>query len=123
MPVRSPFILFLILSITLMPSIVFACASGSEKSCCKKEITKSETKSNCTETSPTPAGDEDCEGNCGGDCGHNNCHCSGTTLHVLFIATTKSNVFQTKVEKQFFPKRDTPPSSGFLSIWLPPKIS
>lgn len=119
---KSYYVLFLTLIIAVMPSLVYSCEAASEKSCCKKEITKSDSLR--TEEAPDVADrDKDCKGNCGGDCGHKDCHCSGTTPHLAFITDIKCDLFQAPFEKHYFSKKYSPVSSGFLSIWLPPKIS
>jgi hypothetical protein len=87
----------------LMPSKTFACGNSSGKNSCKKEVSSKTDKGNCCK------GDDNSKdkkpSGCGGKCGHSNC---------------TTSTFST--EKPRFYHSETFISSGFTSVWLPPKI-
>lgn len=106
---------------TLTPNEVFACNSKSEKKengCCSKEST-SEKKSSqdCCKSEK-----ENKKNDCGGTCGDPSCHCP--SLVTNFIVPNFNVSFQQKyiVIKSNFINIESLILSGFLSIWIPPKI-
>ncbi|HRB86127.1 MAG TPA: hypothetical protein PLE27_05870 [Bacteroidia bacterium] len=106
----------------LTPTLSYACGKShtkTEKSCCDKKSSQTEKKDCCKNHSDN---EKDNDG-CGGKCGHSSCHCPtvcfGCTLP--FTSEPKYNVLVVS-KKQFFPYSDPYISSGFHSIWLPPKI-
>ncbi|CCB68966.1 hypothetical protein B0A58_14170 [Flavobacterium branchiophilum NBRC 15030 = ATCC 35035] len=106
----------------LMPSNSFACGTKTEKSCCKKETTSKTEKKDCC-NNKQHSKDED--KSCGGKCGHSNCT-SSTTINFSLISSYeiefKNNSFDFSAEKPKFHHSKTFISSGFTSVWLPPKI-
>lgn len=106
----------------LTPTLTYACgksAEKTEKSCCKNETSKSD-KKDCYKSHSQKDKNDD---GCGGKCKNPSCHCPtvcfGCTLP--FTSEPKYNVLVVS-KKQFFPYSDPYISSGFHSIWLPPKI-
>ena len=123
---KHHFILVVILGLFLMPSSAIACGKGSEKSCCKKEIssTKKEKKSCCDNDDSK---DKDHKG-CGGNCGHSKCGCSSTcpSSSVSFLSEINFKVTMfsySSIGKVKFLYTIPSISDGFYSIWLIPKIS
>ena len=123
---KHHFILVVILGLFLMPSSAIACGKGSEKSCCKKEIssTKKEKKSCCDNDDSK---DKDHKG-CGGNCGHSKCGCSSTcpSSSVSFLSEINFKVTMfsySSIGKVKFLYATPSISDGFYSIWLIPKIS
>lgn len=110
----------LLVGILLLASTSHACVIKAEKSCCKKEISsKSEKKECCSDTHSKNKGKH-----CDGKCGH-----SGCTTSVLNLNIISTNVFDIEFKNiDFYTKKDsfyhskTFISSGFTSVWLPPKI-
>lgn len=109
-----------------MPDNALACGKGSEKSCCKKEISsaKKEKKSCCDSDSSK---DKDHKG-CKGKCGHSECGCSSTcpasSVSFLSEIILKNNMFSySSIGKVKFLYTTPSISDGFYSIWLIPKIS
>ncbi len=90
-----------------------------KNSCCSKEITlKNEKKSCCNEK-------EKSKKECSGKCGHSNCTTS--TAQVSLIAFNeiefKANLFDFADKKPKNYHNETNISSGFYSVWSPPKIN
>lgn len=127
-------ILLLLSGFFLMPAWSYACGTGTDKtemscceqgqtdqSCCEQE-TVTGAEACCSSQEP---GEETCDSRCGGACGQGSCHCpivhSSFALPVFSfeLEHNKSRYFLQKVkfhEKEFYL------SSGFYSVWLPPKI-
>jgi hypothetical protein len=105
----------------LLPALGYACGTKSEKSCCKKEISSKTEKKDCCKNKQSKEKDN----NCGGKCGHSNCT-SSTSVNFSIISfyeiEFKNNNFDFSVEKSKFYHSETFISSGFTSVWLPPKI-
>ena len=119
-------ILVVLLGMFLIPNTAIACGKGSEKSCCKKEIssTKKEKKSCCDNDDSK---DKDHKG-CGGNCGHSKCGCSSTcpSSSVSFLSEINFKVTMfsySSIGKVKFLYATPSISDGFYSIWLIPKIS
>ena len=92
----------------LTPTLTYACgkpAEKTEKACCKKETSQTEKKDCCKSHSQKDKND-DC---CGGKCKNPSCHCP-TAPHNIFLGKVTIAYTETYI------------SSGFRSIWLPPKI-
>ncbi|WP_310555061.1 hypothetical protein [Flavobacterium sp.] len=120
------FILIVVLGLFPMPDSAIACGKGSEKSCCKKEIssTKKEKKSCCGSDSSKKKDHKGCKGKCG----HSECGCSSTcpasSVSFLSEINLKNNMFNySSIEKVKFSYTTPSISDGFYSIWLIPKIS
>lgn len=121
---------FHILLITLMlgffaiPTLAYACGNSStktEKSCCKKGKADKSNKKDCCKNHKSKNNKND--DSCGGKCKHSSCSC--TTFHFVmslpFYNETKTCFIES--EKLKFYPNEAYLSSGFFSIWLPPKIS
>ncbi len=120
-------IVFLIVTIGffLMPSLIYACEMKSGKSCCSKEMSSSNDKKAdcCKKSNPSESKDKDHDGGCNGKCGHSNCVTTSTQFSVTFFEIKfNNNNFDFSVEKPKFYHSETFISSGFTSVWLPPKI-
>jgi hypothetical protein len=104
----------------LMPSNTFACGSKTEKSCCKKEISSKAEKKDCCKNKQSNEQDN----SCGGKCGHSNCTTSTVNFSIIsfYEIEFKNNNFDFSTEKPKFYHSETFISSGFTSVWLPPKI-
>ncbi len=119
-------VLTLLLGFFLTPMQSMACGDNSistEKSCCKSsKKDKSKKKSCCNKH--TSNSDKDSKG-CDGKCGNSSCHCTNfcQQFAVPFFVTFKPKYFPILSKQKLFSKNDNYYSSGFLSIWLPPKIS
>jgi hypothetical protein len=120
---RFYYIAFLILTgFFLTPMQSYACGTDSEKieTSCDKQSDSDVEKEHCCNTEKGQCGEhrKDCDGNCGNP----DCHCpaSCTNFTIPFFA----QLSQTKiiVSKPKFYYQEAYYSSGFLSIWLPPKI-
>jgi hypothetical protein len=63
--------------------------------------------------------------NCGGGCSHSSCRCGAsiTSLSLPVIIELKAKNQFAASKKQKFGFKEAYYSSGFFSIWLPPKIS
>jgi len=114
------FILFLTLGFFLLPAMTYACGTKSEKECCKKEASSKSEKKECNQDNHS----KDNNNTCGGKCGHSNCTTSSVNFSILsfFEMDLKDNNFDFSLEKSKFHDSKTFISSGFTSVWLPPKI-
>jgi hypothetical protein len=105
----------------LMPIQAEACGMKSEK---KKQTTeKAQTKStdDCCGSKSNKKGKEGCNDKCS----HSNCRCV-TIISVLTSEKQEEvalNCFNFSNKKQFFGAHEDALSSGFYTIWSPPKIS
>ena len=120
------FVILLCLSFFLMPGISYACAKKAskteQKSCSKDQSAKAEHKSSCKDKSCEKCKDgHDCDGNCK----HSSCRCStsssSVSLQIPIDLKITSPFAETK--KQKFGCKQAYYSSGYSSIWQPPKIS
>ena len=115
-------IIILTLGFFLSPTLSYACGTKTEKSCCKKEKTSKTEKKNCCKKKDS----QDEDKSCGGKCGHSNCT-SSTSIKFSIISSYeinfKNNSFDFSAEKPKFYHSKTFISSGFTSVWLPPKIN
>lgn len=113
------------LGFLLMSSQSYACSKkGSAKeynTCVKPSSKKSEDNHCCLKGT--------CEQNkhhrnCNGVCGHSACKCSTSisSLNLPIAIELASNQHFSEIEKKKFGDQNEAGSSGFLSIWLPPKI-
>ena len=112
--------LIFILGIFLMPTLNYACGTNAEKRCCKNEMPSKTEKKSCCESKKS----ENQNKPCGGKCGHSNC--TVTVINYSLIPLNdidfRNNAFVLSNKKQNFFYDDTFLSSGFTSVWLPPKI-
>jgi hypothetical protein len=116
-------LLIVMLGFFLTPTLTYACgtsAKKTEKSCCEKGASKADKKDCCKQDHSQKDKNDD---GCGGQCGNSSCHCPTLNIAIAlpFVSELKHNVFI--AQKRSIPYTETYFSSGFLSIWLPPKIS
>ena len=114
------YIVILTLGFFLMPSMMYACGTTSEKGCCKKEVSAKSEKNECCKNKSS----NDKNNSCGGKCGHANCTSSTTNFSVISFYEIEfiNNNFDFSSNKSKFHHSETYISSGFSSVWLPPKI-
>ncbi|EPE9901171.1 hypothetical protein ACSN7Q_002330 [Flavobacterium psychrophilum] len=103
-----------------LPTSTYACGTKTEKSCCKKETTSKTEKKDCCKNKQSKEQDN----SCGGKCGHSNCTSSSVNFSIIsfYEIEFKNNSFDFSTEKPKFHHSKTFISSGFTSVWLPPKI-
>jgi hypothetical protein len=114
---------FILLSVLtgffLLPKSTYACGSRSatvETSSCKDMVCDQENKSCCAEHPGRSTNDD-----CGGQCNHNACHCpSVCPIAIPYISAIEPFTFGRQKQSFLF---HFALSSGFHSIWQPPKIS
>ena len=113
-------IIILTLGFFLSPTLSYACGTKTEKSCCKKEISSKTEKNDCCNGKHS----KDKDNSCGGKCGHSNCTTPSVTFSLISLNEIrfKNNNFDFSIEKPKFHYSKTFISSGFTSVWLPPKI-
>ena len=110
----------------LIPNLAYACSKKTPKIdksiYLKIQVEKSEQK-DCSKA-------KTCENNknhqdCNGKCKHSSCECSISASPFSLSLPTEINTKDlfTALEKQKFTFKKAYYSSGYLSIWLPPKIS
>lgn len=113
-------IIILTLGFFLSPTLSYACGNKTEKSCCKKETSTKTEKKDCCNGKHS----KDKNNSCGGKCGHSNCTTSTVTFSLISFNEIifKNNNFDFSEEKSKFYHSETFISSGYTSVWLPPKI-
>ena len=117
-------LLIVVLGLFMMPTSAFACKMNSGNHCCKGQ-TSSQTDKKCCCGKDTPSKSKSHDG-CGGKCGHSKCGCAsicpgGITLVSAFELR---RVALTLIpENHNFYHFETNLSSGFIALWLIPKIS
>lgn len=113
-------IIMLTLGFFLLPTLSYACGTKAEKSCCKKEKTEKVEKKDCCNNKHS----KDKDNSCGGKCGHSNCTTSTTNVSLIsfYEIEFKNDSFDFSSEKSKFHHSEIFISSGFTSVWLPPKI-
>ena len=119
-------VLTFLLGFFLTPMQTMACGDKStktEKSCCKSSKKDKSKQKNCCSKHNSKSQKED--KGCDGKCGDSSCHCTNFCPHfaVPFYATFKFKSFPIISKQRLFSRDDNYFSSGFYSIWLPPKIS
>ncbi|MGJ7029557.1 ABC-type nickel/cobalt efflux system permease component RcnA [Niabella hirudinis] len=117
------------LGLFAIPKESYSCSKSkaiktAHPTCEKKQVQTTEKKSCCkTETCKKNVNHEG--HNCNGGCNHSSCQCSTSTTSVSLpfsVELSAKDLFASSEKKKFsFMKACY--SSGFLSIWLPPKIS
>lgn len=104
------------------PTLTYACGTKTtktEKSCCKKSENEKDNKIDCCKKNHSQS-DKGCEGKCK----HSFCHCLivSFAFTLPFLAELRiETYFSLNKELKFYDK-EANLSSGFYSIWLPPKI-
>jgi len=114
--------LIVMLGFFLTPTLTYACGKShtkTEKSCCDKKTSQTDKKDCCKNKSSHNQKDND---NCGGKCGNSSCHCPPISFG--FVPTLSEPKYSVLVvsKRQFFFYTNPYLSSGFHSIWQPPKI-
>ena len=117
------YIAFLILTgFFLIPDQSYAFGTESEKieTSCHKQSDSEKEENDCCNTEKGQYGKHGKD--CDGKCGNSNCHCPSSSIS--FTIPFFAQLSQTKiiVSKPKFYYQRAYYSSGFLSIWLPPKI-
>lgn len=106
----------------LTPTLTYACGKSvekTEKSCCKKETSKSDKKDCCKNHSQKDKNDDDCDGKCKNP----SCHCPTAPLAFALTLDAGMKNHIIVLENLTFGYTQSYISSGFHSIWQPPKIS
>lgn len=118
------YILFLILiGFFINPGKIYACGSNSkktEKSCCKKHFSVKDSTKLCCKKNIKDSRDEDCEGTCK----ILNCKCTSFqyTFYSPFLVELNSEFLFEEIKKAKSFYCDIELSSGYFSVWTPPKI-
>jgi hypothetical protein len=98
--------------------VTFAHGAKAEMSCCKE---KSTTKDCCKEKDSKKKG-HSCDNSCvGSSCGCPVANCASSPMVSFY--TESNSLFSFSEKKQNYYYSEIFISSGFRSIWLPPKIS
>lgn len=118
-------IIFL-LGFFLVPAEVSACTSHTkesfkkEKSCCDHHSSDRESKHACKkDCCKDSAGDSGCSGNCGAK----SCQTSAQSFWVHQIFGGSYHAFEYETKNSYYFYKQPYYSSGFHSIWQPPKIA
>ena len=112
--------IFLTFGFFLLPNVNYACDIAKQNSCCATEQIEKSAKKDCCKKSS-----EQENNSCGGKCGHSNCTSSAPvnfSLLSFFEIEFKNNNIDFSTEELNFYYSKTFISSGFTSVWLPPKI-
>ena len=115
-------LLIVMLGFFWTPTLAYACgktAEKTEKSCCDKLTSQPKDKDCCKSHSKKDKNDDDCDGKCKNPA----CHCP--TAPFAFALTLDAGMKNHILvpEKLTIGYTHSYISSGFHSIWLPPKIS
>ena len=116
-------VIIILFGFLLMPNNIFACGSVSSKTSCDKEVSSKKENKDCCKGDNNS--EKDGKKGCSGKCGHSKCGCPSsfngfTSVNEIHF---KNNTFVFSTEKQKDFHSETYISSGFLSLWLIPKIS
>lgn len=108
----------------MMPSQSYACSKNSTKteqsSCSKKKALKAQ---DCCKTKSCKKSKED-KGHCSGNCKDKTCTNNAPSPFIAIISHLEINRdYFAEIKKQKFGFKQIHYSSGYFSIWLPPKIS
>lgn len=114
------------LGVLLMPSQSYACSKKStktEQSSCSKEKEKDLKGEDCCKTRSCKKSKED-KGHCNGNCKDKTCTNNTPLPSIAIISYSDINKdYFVEIKKQRFGFKQIHYSSGYFSIWLPPKIS
>ena len=115
--------LLVMLGFFMTPSVAFACATKTEKACCKKESSSKKDQKDCCKKEKKS--DESSHDGCKGAC--KDVSCGSSTIYLgltsAFYTELSNQVFIFSTKKQNYYYSEIFISSHFRSIWLPPKIS
>ena len=116
-------LLLVVFGFFMIPSVAFACGTKTEKSCCKKKSSSKTEQKDCCKKENTS--NESSHDGCNGACKDLSCNSSTVYMGLtsLFHTELNSQLFSFSTEKQNYYYSEIFISSGFRSIWLPPKIS
>lgn len=119
---KTHILLFIfLLGFFFTPTQVEACSMKSEKKKYTTEKAHSKTVDNCCNSNANQKGKK----NCGDKCSHSNCRC----VTVISVLTPEKwddgtlNCFNFSNKEESFYIQTADLSSGFYTIWSPPKIS
>ena len=101
----------------LTPTVASACGMKSGKSCCKSGTSDKSEKDCCKKKSS-----KDKDKGCDGKCNHPSCSCPGYNSGLSLMEEKGNNLFGFSSERLDYSPIEDPLSSGFFSVWLPPKI-
>jgi len=114
--------IFSLIGFVLTPTATYACGSKSEntENTVNKQSDSKMEKKDCCDKEKRQCGKhgKDCDGNCGNPA----CHCPSNCTNFTIPFFDGLSQVKVVVRKPNFYYQDTYYSSGFLSIWLPPKI-
>ena len=113
------------LGVFLIPGFTYACskkAMTAEQPSCSMKQDKTPLDKDFKKAKSCEKGDN--QNDCSKECRHGSCSCSITSSPFSVLSPTEilTNLFS-EVTRQKFAFNKTHYSSGFLTIWLPPKIS
>jgi hypothetical protein len=109
-------LLLVTLGFLMGPMLSFAHETKQEMSCCKKESTVND----CCEKKKSNKKEHNCDTSClGNSCGCPTVYCSS----LAYYESEKKSLFSFSERTQNHYYSEIFISSGFRSIWLPPKIS
>jgi len=115
-------LLLFALGFFLAPNQSYACSKTSTKTekstCSKKKSKKDSAKANACKKNKH-------HDDCRGKCKHGSCYCStsASSFSLLPLTEAKEKKYFVEVKKQKCSFEEACYSSGYFSIWLPPKIS
>ena len=109
----------------LIPNISGACAKKSVKAVyisCPDKPSKTKDHLSCCKSGTCEKGMS--THNCSEECEHSSCGCTTSTSSLTFHAPVNSDMEThfAEIEQPIFGFKKASYSSGYLSIWLPPKI-
>jgi hypothetical protein len=121
--IRFYYTAFLLLTgLFLTPAQSYACGAESAKTkiTCNKKSDSEVEKESCCNTEK-----KQCDNhgkNCDGECGNTDCHCPTSCTNCIIPIFAQFPLKKLILSKPKFSYQEAFYSSGFLSIWLPPKI-
>lgn len=123
MTIRIYILLIILLGFFMAPTISYACGkshSETEQSGCDNNTSELD-KEDCCKTKHAQSNHDD--GDCGDKCGDSSCHCSAHSFScaLTYASETKLDLFVVS-DKQHLHYTNLYISSGYHSIWQPPKI-
>ena len=120
-------LMLFVLSFFSTPFVTSACENSSntteQKTCCVDQEKSNSKKSSCCDEGCSSEKEKKHE--CTGNCGHGSCHCNSIApMHAILLPSKPKHLLFTSVDKKAASVyKDSFLSSGYLSIWLPPKIA
>ncbi len=128
-------LLLLLIGFFIQPIQAYACGTHSvktEKSCCatsKDNVQDNSQEKQCCQKHTSTKNDTEKE--CDNTCNSNSCHCSTSCQSIGFLSIVEVKIIffvknpfsDLDIEKEKINYNENFLSSGFLSLWLPPKIA